>query len=149
MSQIIHGPEAIAAHMRRNLPKDAPVQLPPPAFNTFGAEFTEYAPGGVLKATFLANPSLANPVGVVLGAAVGAAVDILFGSFAYMETGVPCTTVTMETTFVRPIIADGGRYRCEVSLRAKTKRFMFLEGRAFTQDHRLAMTSTTTMLLLN
>jgi len=113
-----------------------------------GAEFLEYAPGGCLKASFPASTAFANPVGVFLGAATGAAMDVLFGSLAYLETRVPCTTVTMETTFIRPILADGRSFRCEVSVRAKTKRFVFLEGRAFGPENKLAMTSTTTMVLM-
>lgn len=149
MSHVMHGHEAISQEMGREIPPGAGIRIPPPAFSTLGAEFTEYAPGGALKATFHADPAFANPLGTYLGAAIGAAMDVIFGSMAYLETRQPCTTVTMETTFVRPIIADGGRYLCEVNLRAVTRRFVFLEGKAYSQTGKLAMTATSTMLRLD
>ncbi len=148
MSHVFVGQEAVSEEMRRGMPEDSGIVLPPPAFTALGAEFLEYAPGGMLKATFLADPAFANPMGIYLGAAIGAGLDVLFGSMAYMETRQPCTTVTMETSFVRPIYADGNRYRCEVNLRAKTKRFVFLEGKAFNFENKLCTTATSTMLIL-
>lgn len=148
MSHVYSGHDAVSAALQQEIPQDSGMLIPPPAFETLGAEFIEYAPGGVLKATFVADRALSNPVGVYLGAAIGAGLDVLFGSMAYMETRRPCTTVTLETTFVRPIFADGQRYRCEVNVRAKTKRFVFLEGKAFNYENRLSATATTTMLIL-
>jgi uncharacterized protein (TIGR00369 family) len=149
MSHLFEGHEAVAAELRRILPADSGVEIPPAAFETLGAEFIEYAPGGKLSATFAANPAFANPMGVFLGAAVSAALDVLFGSLAFLESRQACTTVTLETTFVRPIFADGNRFRCEVNLRAKTKRFIFLEGRAFNYENKLAATATSTMVILD
>lgn len=148
MGHVFSGHDAVSAEMRRGIPLDSGIQIPPPAFETLGAQFLEYAPGGILTATFVADPAFANPVGVYLGAAISAGLDVLFGSMAYMETRKACTTVTLETSFVRPIFADGNRYRCEVNIRAKTKRFVFLEGKAFNHENKLCSTATTTMLIL-
>ena len=148
MGAIFDTPEAVLGEMCRDLPEGSGVTLPPAAFAALGAEFTEYVPGTRLKASFHADPAFANPLGVYLGAAIGAGLDVLFGSMAYMETRLPCTTVTMETTFVRPIIADGARYHGEVSLRAKTKRFVFLEGKAFNHEGKLCATATSTMVII-
>lgn len=149
MHEVFCGPEAIVAEMKRALPVDSDILIPPPAFAHMGAEFQEYTRGGALRASFPASHAFANPMGVYLGAATGAAIDVLFGALAFLETGAACTTISMESSFIRPIFADGRRYVAEVRVVQRTKRLVFLEGLARNPEGKTAVTAKTTMMILS
>jgi len=142
------GHEAIDALIRSRLPEDAQLILPPPAFEAFRFQMEEYAPGEYLRGSFETLPGFANPSGVFLGGATTAAIDIALGSLAFLEARAPCTSVTMESSFIRPLFPDGRRCAIEARIREKTRSFLFLEGSARNPEGKLAVTVTSTMAIL-
>lgn len=134
--------------LRQYLPEGLSLAIPPPVFLELGGRFTEYGESKTLKAVYPALQKFTNPMGSVQGGVVGAALDANYGSLAFIATRIPHVTVTMDTTFIRPILADNRDYIVEVRIRAQTRTLLFMDGEVYTQDGKLAATSTTTMAAL-
>lgn len=137
--------EAILDELRRVLPEDPPLALPPAIFGELGVRFTAHAPGRTLTAAFPAQTRFANPAGFVQGGILMAAFDIVFGTLAFLEAQRACTTITTESSFLRPLVADGRDFQVRVRLKAKTRTVLFLDGRVRGPDGKTIATAATTM----
>jgi uncharacterized protein (TIGR00369 family) len=137
--------EEILETLRRILPDDPPLAVPPAIFVEFGARMLEYAPGRALVCAFPSQAKFANPAGFVQGGILMAAFDIAFGTLAFLEARRACSTITMEASFLRPVAADGRDYQVRVRLKAKTRTVLFLDGRVRGPDGKTIATAGTTM----
>lgn len=135
--------EDIIERLRALAPEAVRAQLPPAIFAEMGLRLAEYKEGRGLTCGFPAQARFANPWGLYQGGALMAAFDIAFGCLATLELHTACTTLSMESAFVRPLPADGAEFLVQVRLRAKTKSVLFMEGKARGAGGRTVATATT------
>jgi uncharacterized protein (TIGR00369 family) len=121
--------------------------LPPPAFKRMQGRIVDYVEGELMICAFPALAEYANPAGLVQGGFIGAAIDNTFGPLSLLVTRRPCSTLNLNTTFVRPITAGDGDMTVEARVRALTRALVFLEAKVADQDGRTAVTATSTMLV--
>lgn len=137
--------EAVLETLRRILPGDPPLRVPPDIFTEFGVRVTAHTPGRSLACAFPAQARFANPAGFLQGGILVAAFDIAFGTLAFLEAGRACATITVESSFLRPLAADGREFQVRVRLTAKTRTVLFLDGRARGPNGKTIATAGTTM----
>jgi acyl-coenzyme A thioesterase PaaI-like protein len=148
MSEVLEGHEDILTALRDLMPEDLLDHVPPQIFEELGVAFTVYKNKHYLAATFPAQQRFANPMGAFQGGIVDGALDVLYGSLAFFITGGrPAVTLTMESSFHRPIPANGQPFTAEVRLRAAHGRTIFLEGAVKGPDGKTAVTSATTLVI--
>jgi len=142
---MIESYEELMAQLREYVPEGAKIELPPLVMNELDMRFIKYEPQKYMVCAFPAQRRFANPMHVYQGGVVGAAFDVVFGAFAMLLTKKPCTTVTMETAFMRPLYASGEDFTIDVRMRAVHKNFIFLEGYGKDPNAKLFATASTTM----
>lgn len=149
MSDIVEGHDAILQALRDVAPEAMLERVPPKIFHELGVEFVTYRKKALLTATFPADERFANPMGTYQGGVLGGALDIVYGSLALLVTkGKPTVTLTLETSFHRPIAAEGRPFTVEARLRAAHGTTVFLEGSVKGPDGKVAATSATTMAIV-
>src|SRR5690606_33374532 len=79
---------------------------------------------------------------------VMAAFDIAFSALALLEANRMVSTVTVESSFVRPVTADGRLFEVHARIKAKTRSVVFLDGRASTTEGKTAATAGATMAVI-
>lgn len=121
--------------------------LPPPVFKHMRGRIVDYVEGETMICAFPALAEYANPAGLVQGGIIAAAIDNTFGPLSLLATRKPCSTLNLNTTFVRPIAAGDGEMTVEARVRAVTRALVFLEAKVADQDGRTAVTATSTMLV--
>lgn len=140
--------DAVIAHLRDMLPDGVEIELPPPIVKELGLEFVEYLPGEAVMARCPAAHKLTGPMGVVQGGVVGVALDAAYGTLAYLEMKQPCITITMDLSFVRPLLGDGQDFHVRVSILDQTRNFILMDGHATNHQGKTVARSTTTMKLM-
>jgi uncharacterized protein (TIGR00369 family) len=93
----------------------AGLMLPPPVFTDMETDVRDYRPGdaetgvgAVLVARFPVLERYQNPMGVMQGGVIAAAVDNVVGPLSYM-VAPPSATSQMAMTYLRPV-AEGMAY---------------------------------------
>lgn len=140
--------DEILGRMAERAPQGVNVTLPPRIAEELGPRFTELVDGERLTAAYPAQPRHANPMGVLQGGILGAAIDHCMGSLAFYSTHHPCASVTFNLTFIKPLPADGREYTVTAFLRARTRSLAFLEGEARDAENNLLATATSTVRIL-
>lgn len=90
----------------------AGLQIPPPVFEDMGAEVRDYRPGeaethlgAALVCRFPVRERYQNPMGVMQGGVVAAAVDNVIGPLSYL-VAPPSVTAHLALTYLRPVTPD-------------------------------------------
>ena len=121
-------------------------EVPSPVFRALGMRYVDYRTGKNLVCAVPAQTRFANPLGMMQGGIITAAFDAAFGSLSHLLARRPCETITMTASFVEPIpAAEGGELAVEVWIRAKSRRLLFLEGRALNLEGKTVATASSSM----
>ena len=136
------GLEYIRAILEGRLP-------PPPMAVTLGFALAEAEDG---RAVFRSEAAefLYNPIGVVHGGFAMTLLDSAMGVAIHttLARGVGYTTLETKVNFVRPILADTGRVRCEATVVHRGRRVATAEGRLIAErTGKLLAHGTTTCLI--
>jgi uncharacterized protein (TIGR00369 family) len=123
------------------------LELPPPVFQFLGGRVMEYLPGEAIQCVYPVPSHYANPSGLVPGGVLTAMLDNCFSPLALLVTHRACSSLNINTTFLRPVKADDGEITAEARVRAVTRSLLFLEGRLTNQEGRTAATATGTLLV--
>jgi len=142
---MIESYDELIDELRQYVPEDAKIELPPPIMAELDMRFIKYEAQKYLVCAFPAQRRFGNPMLVFQGGMAGAAFDVVFGAFAMLLTKKPCTTVTMETNFIRPLFAGGNDFTVDVRMRAVHSNFIFLEGYGKDHNAKLFATASCTM----
>ena len=81
------------------------LRLPPPVFETFGAEVVGHEAGRSLTVRFPVEERWQNPMGMMQGGVLAALVDNVLGPLSYL-VAPPSVTTELSVTFVRPVTPD-------------------------------------------
>jgi len=121
--------------------------IPPQSFSQMDGVFLDYMPDHSMLCSFPAKAAYANPMGLVQGGFIAAAIDNTFGPFAMLLTRKPCASVTLNLSYIRPIQAGEGDMTVEVRLLQQTRSLLFLNAKVSTPEGRTACTATSTMVI--
>lgn len=104
------------------------LQIPPPVFTEMGAEIVGYEEGTALTVRFPFDERFTNPLGVMQGGMIGAAIDNTIGPLSFL-VAPPSVTTQFNLTFLRPIKPALDHFLVEGRLTEKTRQYLFFEAR--------------------
>lgn len=108
--------------------KGIDIQLPPPSQLELQIEYLEVNPGKSLKGKVLFQKRFTNPIKTYQGGFLGAALDDHFGPLSYITAERPCTTLSLNVTFLRPFLEKMAYCLIEAEVLQKTKSFIFMRA---------------------
>ncbi|MGH8030468.1 MAG: PaaI family thioesterase [Arenimonas sp.] len=100
------------------------------------AEPVEYVDGERLVMRFPVLERYQNPFGYMQGGFVLAALDNTLGPFSFL-IAPPSVTQQVTINQVRPVTPDQGHITCVATVLERTRRTLYLTGRALGDDGRL------------
>lgn len=104
------------------------IQLPPPSQIELQMEYLEVSPGKKIRAKVPFQQRFTNPIKTFQGGILVAVMDDCFGPLSYVTAERPCTTLSLNTTFLKPFTEKMGHCIVEVEVLQKTKSFIFMRG---------------------
>lgn len=106
----------------------ADVQLPPPSMLELQIEYLEAIPGKLIKGKVPFQKRFSNPIRTYQGGLLSAAMDDHFGPLSYITAQGPCTTLSLNTTFLKPFTEKMLYCIIEAEVLQKTKSFIFMRA---------------------
>jgi acyl-coenzyme A thioesterase PaaI-like protein len=125
------------------------LELPPRSNKAMGTEYVEMTAGQTLTAKFKFNPSYTNPLKMLQGGFICAAMDEVFGPLTYMAAQRPSVTIEMSTSFVRPFTSKDEEMIIKAVVTSKSKSLLLLSAEARTADGKLIATATNHTIILS
>ncbi len=120
----------------------------PPIAALMGFVATEVEPGRVV---FECDPGEQhyNPIGTVHGGLACTLLDSALGCAVQttLPQGQGYTSIDITVSYLRPILADSGRLRCEGVVTKPGSRVAFAEGRITDRRGRLVATATSSLMV--
>lgn len=110
------------------------LQLPAPSQKELQHEFLEIVPGVKMVAKVPFQKRFTNPIYTYQGGILSAALDDVFGPLAYVTAERPCTTLSLNTTFLRAFTEKMGHVIITANVLNKTKNFIFMRGEVMSPD---------------
>lgn len=108
--------------------KGIDIQLPPNSMLELQIEYLEAVPGKKIRGKLPFQTRFSNPIRTYQGGILGAAMDDHFGPLSYITAERPCTTLSLNMTFLKPFTEKMGFCLIEVEVLQKTKSFIFMRG---------------------
>ena len=105
------------------------LQIPPPCLTGMGAEAIDYRDGERLRVRFPVRPEYANPMGMMQGGFIVAALDNTLGPFSYL-IAPPSVTTRLSVDYLRPVPPAMPYIDCEARLVQRTTRNIYLSAEA-------------------
>lgn len=129
--------EQIIGEIKKLIGPDTRVMMPPKVFRDMQGRFLAYDAGKSLRAAYPVLERYEGPTGIMQGGIIIAAFDSVYGAFSYLLTSCFCATLSLNTSFVRPITRRDGEIIIEVGVIDHTKQFLLMEGKAFNPQGKL------------
>jgi uncharacterized protein (TIGR00369 family) len=139
--------QAILDALAAGVPPELRARLPPPCLLDMQAEPVEYLEGERLVMRFPVLARYQNPFGYMQGGFVLAALDNTIGPFSFL-IAPPSVTGQITINFVRPVTPDQTHLTCEATVLERTRKTLYLTGRAFGSDGKLAAIAQATCQVL-
>ena len=112
-------------------------QLPPPSQIELALEYLEVAPGSKIRAKLPFQERFTNPIHTYQGGFLAAGIDDIFGPLSYITAGRPCTTLSLNLTFLKAFTKKMGSVEIEGVVLQKTKSFIFMRAEVKSPDGEL------------
>jgi acyl-coenzyme A thioesterase PaaI-like protein len=103
-------------------------QLPPPSQTELSLEYLEIVPGKKMVAKLPFQKRFTNPIFTYQGGMLAAGMDDVFGPLSYITAERPCTTLSLNTTFLKAFTEKMGHVLIEATVLQKTKSFIFMRA---------------------
>jgi uncharacterized protein (TIGR00369 family) len=143
MSQTRVTGQAVLDLLAARVPEEIRKRLPPPCLLDMQAEPVEYLEGERLVMRFPVLGRYQNPYGYMQGGFVLAALDNTIGPFSFL-IAPPSVTAQVTINYVRPVTEDQAHLTCIATVLERTRKALYLTGRAVGEDGRLfAITQAT------
>ena len=110
------------------------VQLPPASMLELQIEYLEATPGKNIKGKVPFQKRFTNPIRTFQGGILSAVLDDHFGPLSYITAERPCTTLSLNTTFLKPFTEKMGFCLIEAEVLQKTKSFIFMRATVHSPD---------------
>lgn len=128
--------QAILDRLVASVPEELRQRLPPPCLLDMQAEPVEYVDGERLVMRFPVLERYQNPFGFMQGGYLLAALDNTIGPFSFL-IAPPSVTGQITISYVRPVTPDQAHVTCIATVLERTRRTLYLTGRAVGDDGRL------------
>jgi uncharacterized protein (TIGR00369 family) len=128
--------QAILDRLAAGVPDEIRKRLPPPCLLDMQAEPIEYVDGERLVMRFPVLERYQNPFGFMQGGFVLAALDNTLGPFSFL-IAPPSVTQQVTINYVRPVTPDQAHLTCIATVLERTRKTLYLTGRAVGDDGRL------------
>jgi acyl-coenzyme A thioesterase PaaI-like protein len=125
------------------------VTIPPPAIKGLEPTFLEHIPNESFKVSFPIKESYNNPFGITFGGYFGMFFDAAFGPFSGMTAQQGTTSLDLNVTFLKPLAPKDKNVIVEAKLVSKSKSYLLIEGKAYSEGGVLVATATSRFLILN
>ena len=123
------------------------MQIPPPVFTEMGAEVVGYVEGESMTVRFPFDARFTNPMGVMQGGMIAAAVDNALGPLSFL-VAPPSVTTQFNLSFLRPVSPDLYYFEVEARLDEKTRQYLFMSARVTDPEGRtLALAQVTCYIM--
>ena len=123
------------AHTKEQLnAKGIDIQLPPASMLELQIEYLEAIPGKLIKGKVPFQKRFSNPIRTYQGGFLSAAMDDHFGPLSYITAERPCTTLSLNVTFLKPFTEKMGFCVIEAEVLQKTKSFIFMRATVSSPD---------------
>ncbi|SMC72657.1 uncharacterized domain 1-containing protein [Desulfocicer vacuolatum DSM 3385] len=129
--------------------KKSNFEIPPEIFKEMQGKKIEYCENKSMKISFPIMEKYNNPARKMFGGMIAAAFDNTFGTFSYEMLKKACTTLELNTSFIRPTDTNDKELIVEVFLISNTKTQLILEGKAHNPDGKLIAVCKTRMMILD
>jgi acyl-coenzyme A thioesterase PaaI-like protein len=110
------------------------IQLPPPSQTELQIEFLEIVPGKKIKGKVPFQSRFTNPIRTFQGGFLSAAMDDHFGPLSYITAERPCTTLSLNVTFLKAFTEKMQYCIVEAEVLQKTKSFIFMRATVLSPD---------------
>jgi uncharacterized protein (TIGR00369 family) len=117
------------------------VAFPPPCFVTMKGGFTQYESRSSLTVTFPVEETILNPLGVMQGGFISAAIDNVMGPLSYLAMRAPAATLDLHTQFIRGA-ALGDILTVTARVVSRTPRTLVMTAEARNQKGKLIAMAT-------
>lgn len=126
-------------------------KYPAPPFSATADIWIDACDVGRVVFTALPSERFYNPLGVVHGGWISTLLDSAMGCavFSSLDAGMRYTTIELKTVFVRPVVEQTGKLRCEALLLHGGRRVASAEGKVFDTAGRLVAHGSTTCLVMS
>jgi uncharacterized protein (TIGR00369 family) len=136
MGDVILTGQAILDRLAAGVPEELRKRLPPPCLVDMQAEPVEYVDGERLVMRFPVLARYQNPFGYMQGGYLLAALDNTIGPFSFL-VAPPSVTGQFVINFLRPVTPDQAHVTCIATVLERTRKTLYLTGRAVGDDGRL------------
>ena len=116
------------------LAKGVAIQLPPASMLELQIEYLAALAGKSIKGRVPFQKRFSNPIRTFQGGFLTAAMDDHFGPLSYITAERPCTTLSLNTTFLKPFTEKMGFCIVEAEVLQKTKSFIFMRATVHSPD---------------
>lgn len=121
------------------------IQFPPNCFLDLDARIVRYESRTLLVTRTPVLEKSFNPVGMMQGGFIVAAIDNTFGPLSYLAARRPCVTLDLHTLFIRPV-GPGDTLTVTARVLSRGVSTMVLTAEAHTAKGKLAAQATANIL---
>jgi len=122
--------------------------FPPNVYYETGSLFLDHREKEFFKISVPLKPEYNNPGNTILGGYYGMFFDMAFGPFSFLILEKYATTLELNVSFLKPLIARDDYVIVEARPVSISKSFLLLEGKAYTREGVLVATATSRMMVL-
>lgn len=124
------------------------VAFPPPCFTTMKATFLAYESRTALTVAFPVEEAFLNPVGVMQGGFIAAAIDNVMGPLSYLAMRRPAATLSLHTQFIRGTV-PGNTLAVVARVVSRTPQTLVMTAEARNEKGKLIAMATATAVGIN
>ncbi len=133
---------------RARFPGRTDLKLPPPVFQEMGGEFVAFdETAKSLTVRFPVQERFENPLGLMQGGMLVAAIDNTFGPLSYM-VAPPSVTTQLNTSFIQSIPPDTEYIQVTARVDEHTRRFLFLSAKVHNPDGEILAVAQASFMIL-
>lgn len=140
--------EQLMQELRKILPKLEGVEIPPKILLDMDAEFIDWdKEKKSITVRFPVKERYHNPLGLMQGGMIVAAMDNAFGPLSYL-VAPPSVTMQMNTTFVNGVGPEEPYIDVVAQVDQQTRRFLYMTAKAMNQAGTLLAFSHASCMIL-
>jgi uncharacterized protein (TIGR00369 family) len=123
------------------------VEVPPKIFVDMEGAFVAFEEGQSLTVRFPVKTRYQNPLGMMQGGMITAAIDNAYGPLSFM-VGPPSVTTHMHTEFVKAVTPDNAHIDVEARVVEITRRLLYLSARVTNPNGEVVALGTASFMFL-
>ncbi len=133
---------------REKIPSQMGLKLPPPVFQEMAGEFIAFdEEAKSLTVRFPVEARFQNPLGLMQGGMIVAAIDNTFGPLSYL-VAPPSVTTQLNTSFIQSVPPDTEYIEVTARVDEHTRRFLFLSAKVHNPSEEILALAQASFMIL-